>query len=187
MSITPPAQPYGSQPPSLSPMKLDSSTSSVSSGYRPSNNSNDPPPTKTTSSQPTSSQQHPNGRPKQPKKPPSANLFIPRKHPRRPISSNPSSQPNTPKPSNIGLNGTNGPSQSNSSAFNSHVNSPRPVRNGLPASQSESKGISQAPPPLDAPYVEFDLLTGDLNGLVAPNGFNPPVRAVAHRPTQMFR
>lgn len=183
MSITPPGQSYGPQPPSLSPMKLSSSMSSTSSGFNPSNNANNSTFPMTTSYQANPSQQQPNGYPKPSKKPPTSNLFIPRKTRPRTVGSNPASQPTTPKPRNLGLNGANGPSQSNSSAFNSHVNSPRPVRNNLPASQTQPKGISQAPPPLDAPFVEFDLLTGDLNGPLAPSGFTPSVGAIVHSPT----
>ncbi|KAG8831471.1 hypothetical protein FRC18_006474 [Serendipita sp. 400] len=44
-----------------------------------------------------------------------------------------------------------------------------------PSTSSQPKGISQAPPPIDAPYVEFDLLTGDIHGAPAANGFSPQV------------
>jgi hypothetical protein len=135
-----------------------------------------------TSYQANPSQQQPNGHPRPSKKPASSNLFIPRKPRPRTIGSNPASQPHTPKAASLGFNGANGASQSNSSAFNSHVNSPRPVRNNLPVSQSQPKGISQAPPPINAPFVEFDLLTGDLNGPLAPSGFNPPVGAIVNHP-----
>lgn len=173
---TPPfLQSNGLQPPSLSPMKLDSSISSISSGYRSSNNAAFGP---MTSSQPSLSQKRPNGHPKPVNKPASANLFIPRKQPRRPPQSNAASQPNTPKPGNIGLNSTQGLSQATSSASTSHVNSPHPATNALPASQSQPKGISYEPEPLDYEYMEFDLLTGDVDGPQAPNGFNPSVRVI---------
>ena len=185
---TPPfSQSNGLQPPSLSPMKLDSSVSSLSSGYRTSTAVNTPPFGMMTSSQSNPSQQHPNGHSKPTKKPPSSNLFIPRKQHRRPPQSNATSQPNTPKPTNIGLNGAKGSSQANSSASNSHVNSPHPAMSNLPPSQSQPKGISHTPPPLDLEYVEFDLLTGDLNGPHAPNGFNPPVCLIVLRPLSKNR
>lgn len=43
------------------------------------------------------------------------------------------------------------------------------------AAGSLRPGMSDAPKPLDYPFVEFDLLTGDLNGPMAPGGFTPQV------------
>lgn len=153
-------------------MKLDSSVSSLSSGYRTTSTA---PFGTMPSSHQHPSQQRPNGHAKPANKPTSSNLFIPRKQHRRPAHSNAPSQPNTPKPANISLNGAKGPAPASSSAPNSHVNSPRPTTNTPSASQSQPKSISQEPPPLDYPFFEFDLLTGDVNGPNAPSGFNPSV------------
>jgi hypothetical protein len=176
---TPPVQPSDQlNPPSLSPLKLNSSLSSISSGHTPPNNLHNQAftmsaaVTSTRTAQPNGP--NTNGRPG---KKASSNLFIPRKPARRPLPGG-VSNPSTPK-----VNGSQSlpPSQTTSNATSSAPNAKSPFPStpsstpGPSGPSTQPRGISQAPPPLDAPFVEFDLLTGDINGPFGLSGFNGQV------------
>ncbi|KAG8823428.1 hypothetical protein FRC17_009335, partial [Serendipita sp. 399] len=173
MSVTPTLPLNQLQPPSLSPLKISSSSSSLASNN--SNSANQPQPasqmaTTTISNRPASQT---TGQPSRgPPKKSNSNLFIPRKPQRRPPASSQGS--NTPK---ADANAVPGQSQSPAAGSTpkprSQTSTPRMISE--PPTSSQVKGISQAPPPIDAPYVEFDLLTGDINGPPPASGFSPQV------------
>jgi hypothetical protein len=181
----------------LSPLKLDSSLSSISSGHNTPPNGpivvqNMSQSTFTMSAATTSvrpipqSTQGINGRPNSqtiPQKRPPANLFIPKKRPRPNVSaSQPHSANNTPK---IAPKGLPNASQTNSTANSSQSIAKSPNSSMETKPSQPPKGINQTPVPIDAPYRDFDLLTGDMNGPTAPGGFYPQVGAALCSPSRL--
>lgn len=183
----------------LSPLKLDSSLSSISSGHNtppngPNAVQNLSQSTFSMSAATTSAHSIPqsnqgvNGRPNShtiPQKRPTANLFIPKKRPRPNVTaSQPHSTNNTPKPAQKGLPNA---SQTTSTANSSQSNAKSPNSSMETKPSQPPKGINQTPVPIDAPYRDFDLLTGDMNGPTAPGGFYPQVGAALCSRSCLYR